>query len=58
MPEIVHFVVSGSLDDEFDLERVGTDIGSIAEFNPDRYPSMYLRFAKTPFYGNFAYAAF
>lgn len=44
MPEIVNVVGSGSLDVEFDLERVAADIGSIAEYDPDKYPGMYLRF--------------
>ena len=43
MPEIVNVVWSGSLDSEFDLERVAADIGSIAEYDPDKYPGMYLR---------------
>ena len=44
MVEIVNVVGSGSLNVEFDLERVATDIGSIAEYDPDKYPGMYLRF--------------
>jgi transcription initiation factor TFIID TATA-box-binding protein len=43
MVEIVNVVGSGSLDAEFDLERVAGDIGSIAEYDPDKYPGMYLR---------------
>ena len=43
MPEIVNVVGSGSLDTEFDLERVAADIGSIAEYDPDKYPGIYLR---------------
>lgn len=46
MPEIVNVVASGSLDAEFDLERVAADIGSIAEYDPDKYPGMYLRFGE------------
>ena len=46
MVEIVNVVGSGSLDAEFDLERVAADIGSIAEYDPDKYPGMYLRFAE------------
>jgi transcription initiation factor TFIID TATA-box-binding protein len=42
--EVVNLVGSGSLDTEFDLERVAADIGSIAEYDPDKYPGMYLRF--------------
>jgi transcription initiation factor TFIID TATA-box-binding protein len=41
---IVNVVGSGSLDVEFDLERVAADIGSIADYDPDKYPGMYLRF--------------
>ena len=44
MVKIVNVVASGSLDAEFDLERVAADIGSIAEYDPDKYPGMYLRF--------------
>lgn len=44
MVKIVNVVGSGSLDAEFDLERVAADIGSIAEYDPDKYPGMYLRF--------------
>ena len=43
MVEIVNVVGSGSLDAEFDLESVAGDIGSIAEYDPDKYPGMYLR---------------
>ena len=46
MVEIVNVVGSGSLDAEFDLERVAADIGSIAEYDPNKYPGMYLRFAE------------
>jgi transcription initiation factor TFIID TATA-box-binding protein len=44
MVNLVNVVASGSLDAEFDLERVTTDIGSIAEYDPEKYPGMYLRF--------------
>jgi transcription initiation factor TFIID TATA-box-binding protein len=44
MVKIVNAVGSGSLNAEFDLERVAADIGSIAEYDPDKYPGMYLRF--------------
>jgi transcription initiation factor TFIID TATA-box-binding protein len=44
MVKIVNVVASGSLDAEFDLERVAADIGSIADYDPDKYPGMYLRF--------------
>lgn len=46
MVKIVNVVGSGSLDAEFDLERVAADIGSIAEYDLDKYPGMYLRFAE------------
>lgn len=44
MIKIVNVVGSGSLDAEIDLEKVAADIGSIAEYDPDKYPGMYLRF--------------
>jgi transcription initiation factor TFIID TATA-box-binding protein len=43
MDKTVNVVGSGSLDVEFDLERVAGDIGSIAEYDPSKYPGMYLR---------------
>ena len=43
MVKIVNVVGSGSLDTEFDLKQVAADIGSIAEYDPDKYPGMYLR---------------
>jgi len=46
MVKIVNVVGSGSLDVEFDLERVAADIGSTAEYDPDKYPGMYLRFGE------------
>ncbi|KAB7515606.1 TATA-box-binding protein [Halosegnis rubeus] len=44
MVEIVNIVASGSLGIELDLENVCHDIGSIGEYDPDKYPGMYLRF--------------
>ena len=44
MVEIVNVVGSGSLDVEFDLERVAKDLGSIAKYNPDKYPGIYVQF--------------
>jgi transcription initiation factor TFIID TATA-box-binding protein len=45
MVEIVNVVASGSLGIELDLERLATDIGeSLARYDPDKYPGMYLRF--------------
>ena len=46
MVKIVNVVGSGSLDAEFNLERVAADIGSIAEYDPEKYPGMYLRFGE------------
>lgn len=46
MVEIVNVVGSGSLDAEFDLERVAADLGSIAKYDPDKYQGMYLRLEK------------
>lgn len=43
MVKIVNVVGSGSLDAEFDLERVASDIGSLAEYDPSNYPGMYIR---------------
>jgi len=44
MVKIINVVGSGSLDVEFDLESVADDIGSIAEYDPAKYPGMYIRF--------------
>ena len=44
MVKIVNVVGSRSLNAEFDLEKVATDIGSIAEYDSDKYPGLYLRF--------------
>lgn len=44
MVEIVNVVSSGSLDLEIDLESLSKEIGSIADYNPEKYPGMYLRF--------------
>jgi transcription initiation factor TFIID TATA-box-binding protein len=46
MVEIVNVVGSGSLNVELDLERVANDLGSIAEYDPDKYPGIYLRFGE------------
>jgi transcription initiation factor TFIID TATA-box-binding protein len=46
MINVVNVIGSGLLDAEFDLERVAADIGSIAEYDPDKYPGMYLRFGE------------
>ncbi len=42
--EIVNVVGSGSLDFELDLEKVAADLGAVAEYYPDKYPGMYIRF--------------
>lgn len=46
MVEIVNVVGSGSLDIELDLEQAAKDLGSNAEYDPDKYPGMYLRFGE------------
>ena len=46
MVEIVNIVSSGSLDLEIDLESLSEGIGSIADYNPEKYPGMYLRFGE------------
>lgn len=43
MVEIVNIVASGSLGIELDLEKVARDLGSIGEYDPDKYPGMYFR---------------
>lgn len=42
--EVVNVVGSGSLGLEFDLEKVAADLGAVAEYDPDKYPGMYIRF--------------
>jgi|AntDeeMetagen681_2_1112603.scaffolds.fasta_scaffold00538_7 transcription initiation factor TFIID TATA-box-binding protein len=45
--QIVNLVGSGSLDVEMDLEYLARDIGeSIASYDPNKYPGMYLRFSE------------
>ena len=44
MVKIQNIVSSGSLDYEFDLESVAGHLGSIAEYDPDEYHGMYIRF--------------
>lgn len=45
--QIVNVVGSGSLDVELDLERLAFDIGEpLAQYDPDKYPGMYLRFSE------------
>jgi len=45
MVQIVNAVGSGSLATEFDLEEVSRALGDIAEYDPEKYPGMYLRMA-------------
>jgi transcription initiation factor TFIID TATA-box-binding protein len=42
MVEIVNAVGSGSFDREFDLSVVAEDLGSLAEFDEEKYPGMYV----------------
>ena len=42
--KVVNVIGSGNVDVELDLERVAADIGSTAEYDPDKNPGMYLRF--------------
>jgi len=44
MVDIVNIVSSGSLDLEIDLESLSDEIGPIADYDPEKYPGMYLRF--------------
>lgn len=46
MVEVVNVVASGSLGIELDLEAVADEVGNIANYDPDKYPGMYLRFAE------------
>ena len=43
MVQIVNAVGSGSLATEFDLEQVSRALGAVAEYDPEKYPGMYLR---------------
>jgi len=46
MVEIVNAVGSGFLKKEFDLSRIAEDLGSVADFDPGKYPGMYVRFSE------------
>ncbi|WP_159903640.1 TATA-box-binding protein [Salinirussus salinus] len=46
MVKIVNVVGSGFLRREFDLSVVAEDLGSVAEFDPEKYPAMYVRFSE------------
>jgi transcription initiation factor TFIID TATA-box-binding protein len=45
---IVNVVGSGAVSSEFDLEELSSEIGSEAEYDPENYPGMYLRFEGKP----------
>lgn len=45
---IVNVVGSGAVSSEFDLEKLSLEIGSEAEYDPENYPGMYLRFEGMP----------
>ena len=44
MVEIVNIVASGSLGVELDLEAIASDLDSIVDYDPDKYPGAYFRF--------------
>jgi len=46
--QIVNVVGSGAVSSEFDLEELSSEIGSEAEYDPENYPGMYLRFEEKP----------
>jgi transcription initiation factor TFIID TATA-box-binding protein len=46
MVSVVNVVASGSLGIELNLEQVTRDLGSKAEYDPQKYPGMYLRFGE------------
>ena len=46
MVEVVNVVASGSLGLEFDLEAIAEALGDISEYDPEKYPGMYLRFGE------------
>ena len=46
MVEVVNAVGSGFLDREFDLSVVARGLGSVADFDPEKYPGMYIRFSE------------
>ena len=43
---MVNAVGSGFLNREFDLSVVAGDLGSVADFDPEKYPGMYIRFSE------------
>lgn len=44
MIDMVNVVGSGSFCCEFDLSVLATELGTLAEFDPEKYPGMYVRF--------------
>lgn len=46
MIEIVNIIASGTLNTELDLSQLTRDIGAKAEYDPDNYPGLYLRFGE------------
>jgi len=44
MVEVVNVVASGSLGVELDLEAIASDLDSIVDYDPDKYPGAYFRF--------------
>ncbi|MDQ2052902.1 TATA-box-binding protein C, partial [Natronolimnohabitans sp. A-GB9] len=45
---IVNVVGSGAVNYEFDLRELCSEIGEEAEYDPENYPGMYLRFEDRP----------
>lgn len=45
MVQVVNVVGSGSFDREFDLSVVSEELGSVANFDPEKYPGIYIRFS-------------
>ena len=45
MVEVVNVVGSGFLRREFELSVVAEDLGSVAKFDPEKYPAIYIRFS-------------
>lgn len=45
MVEVVNVVGSGFLNREFDLSNIAEDLGSVADYDPEKYPGMYIRFS-------------
>jgi transcription initiation factor TFIID TATA-box-binding protein len=46
MIEVVNVVGSGSLGREFDLSVVSEELDSVADFDPGKYPGIYVRFSE------------